>query len=163
MYCFSSSRMTSALCWCFGSFLLIDLVMMTSSTETQNAATEIFRENVIIPPRPEGSIHQRHHHRRKRDPKERIRSGQLRETHIVFHTQNERPELESLGPVRLEMDTGDKRWVRTARTFLGLDSRIPDEMNISQGAGISEKPTRHPAGHKVFGGHVIMDRNKGKR
>ncbi|KAI7794088.1 draxin [Triplophysa rosa] len=153
--------MTSALSWRFGSFLLIDLVMITSSTETgQNAAMDIFSENVIIPPRPEASIHQHHHHRRHRDHRERIKSGQLRETpHIVFHTQNERPELESLRPVRLEMEPGDKRRVMSARTFLGLETLIPEQMNISPGAEISEKPMRHPTGHKVFGGHVIMDRH----
>lgn len=149
--------MTSALCWCFGSFLLIDLVMMTSSTETaQNAAMDIFSENVIIPPRPEASIHHHNHHRRHKDHRERIRSGHLRETpHIVFHTQNERPELESLSPVRLEMDTGDERWVMSAKTFLGLETLIPEQMNISPGAEISEKPMRR--------GHIIMDhRDKGK-
>ncbi|XP_056589688.1 draxin isoform X2 [Triplophysa dalaica] len=159
------TRMTSALCWRFGSFLLIDLVMITSSTKTgQSAAMDIFSQNVIIPPRPEASIHQHHHHRRHRDHRERIRSGQLRETpHIVFHTQNERPELESLRPVRLEIEPGEKRWVMSARTFLGLETLIPEQINISPGAEIAKKPMRHPTGHKVLVGHVIMDgHDKGK-
>ncbi|KAK9954309.1 hypothetical protein ABG768_016389 [Culter alburnus] len=150
-----------ALCWYFGSFLLLDLMTMTTlSTEMgHNSAMEIFSDNVIIPPRPEASIHQHRHHRNHRGRKERMTAGRLRERpHItVFHTQNEGPDLEGLSPVRLEMEPGDKRRVMTTRkrTFRGFGSLTPEQLNISPGAGTPEMAMRHPTGHKVFGGHII--------
>lgn len=149
-----------ALWWCFGSFLLVDLVTMMSSTEMgHNSAMEIFSDNVIIPPSSEASIHQNRHHRKHRGRKDRMTAGRLRERPriTVFHTQNEGPDLEGLSPVRLEMEPGDKRRVMTTRkrTFKGFGSLIPEQMNISPGARTPEKAIRHPTGHKVFGGHII--------
>ncbi|XP_051518232.1 draxin-B-like [Myxocyprinus asiaticus] len=143
----------TSLYWYFCPFLLIDLVTMTLSTETaQNEAKEIFSDKAIIPPRPEASIHQHSHHRKHRGQKERMVAGQLRKRpHItVIHTQNEGPELEGLSPVRLEMEPKDKRRVMSLRkrTFMGFDSLIPEQMNISPGAEIPEKVMRHPTGHK---------------
>lgn len=149
-----------ALCWYFGSILLLDLGTMTLSTEMgHNSAMEIFSDNIIIPPMPEASMHQHSHHRKHRVCKERMTAGLLREMpHItVFHTQNEGPGLEGLSPVRLEIEPGDKRRVMSARkrTFKGFDSLIPEQMNISPGAGTPEKAMRHPTGRNVFGGHII--------
>nr|XP_055044677.1 draxin-B [Misgurnus anguillicaudatus] len=140
---------------CFGVFFFLNLVMMTSSTQTgQNAAMKMFSENVIIPP--ESSIHHHSHHWRHRDSREGMIAGRLTERpHIVSHTQNEHSELKSLSPVRLEMQPENKRWVMSARTFLGLKSSIPEQMNISPGAEISEKVMRHRPGGRVFG----MDRH----
>ncbi|XP_067303374.1 draxin-A isoform X2 [Pseudorasbora parva] len=149
-----------ALCWYFGSFLLLDFFIMTLSTQMgHNSAMEIFSDNVIIPPRPEASIHQHSHHTKHRGRKERVAADRLRERpHItVFHTQNEGPDLEGLSPVRLEIEPRDKRRVMTSRkrTFKGFDSLIPEQMNISPGAGTPEKAMRRPTGRKVFGGHII--------
>lgn len=155
---FSTLRMVAL--WYFGSILLLDLGTMTLSTEMgHNSAMEIFSDNVIIPPMPEASIHQHSPHRKHRGRKERMTAGLLREMpHItVFHTQNEGPDLEGLSPVRLEIEPGDKRRVMSARkrTFKGVDSLIPEQMNISPGARTLEKAMRHPTGRKVFGGHII--------
>ncbi|CAM4679817.1 unnamed protein product [Leuciscus chuanchicus] len=133
---------------------------MTLSTEMgHNSAMEIFSDNISIPPMPEASIHQHSHHRRHRGRKERMTAGLLREMpHItVFHTQNEGPGLEGLSPVRLEIEPGEKRRVMSARkrTFKGFDSLIPEQMNISPGAGTPVKAMRHPTGRNVFGGHII--------
>ncbi|XP_051947225.1 draxin-A-like [Xyrauchen texanus] len=143
----------TSLYWYFCPFLLIDLVTMTLSTETvQNVAIEIFSDKAIIPPRPEAYIHQHSHHRKYRGQKERMVVGQLRKRpHItVVHTQNEGPELEGLSPVRLEMEPKDKRRVMSLRkrTFMGVDSLIPEQMNSSPGAEIPEKVMRHPTGRK---------------
>ncbi|KAI2649772.1 Draxin [Labeo rohita] len=150
----------AAFCWYFGSFFLLDLVTMTLSTRTgHSSAMDIFSDNVIIPPRPEASIHQHSHHRKHKGRKERMTPGQLRERpHItVFHTQNEGPDLEGLSPVRLEMEPGDRRRVITPkkRTSMGVDSLIPEQMNISPGAGTLEKAIRRPTGRNMFGGHFI--------
>ncbi|XP_051516854.1 draxin-like [Myxocyprinus asiaticus] len=141
----------TAICWYFGPFLLLILVTMILSAETgQNAAIEIFSDNAVIPPRPEASIHQHSHHRKHRGHKERMIAGQLRKRpHItVIHTQNEGPELKGLSPVRLEMNQGDKRRVMslTKRIFMGFDSLIPEQMNISPGTEIPEKAMRHLTG-----------------
>ncbi|XP_026096672.1 draxin [Carassius auratus] len=154
-----------ALCWYFGSFLLLDLVTMTLSTETgQGSAMEVFRDNVIIPPRPEASKHQHSHHRKHRGLKERMTAGQLRERpHItVFHTQNEGPDLEGLSPVRLEMEPGDKRHVITPKksTYMGFESLIPEQINISPGAETPEKPMRRPTGRNMFRGHIVRTRDE---
>lgn len=152
-----------ALCWFFGSFLLLDLVTMTLSTETgHNSAMEVFRDNVIIPPKPEASIHQHSHHRKHRGHKERMTAGQLRERpHItMFYTQNEGPDLEGLSPVRLEMEP-DKRRIITPkkRTSMGFDSL----MNISPGAETPEKAMRRPTGRNMFGGHIVRTHDEGKK
>uniref|UniRef100_A0A673KAC9 Draxin-like n=1 Tax=Sinocyclocheilus rhinocerous TaxID=307959 RepID=A0A673KAC9_9TELE len=157
-----------ALCWYFSSFLLLDMVTMTLSTETgHSSAMEFFSDNVIITPRPEASIHQHSHHRKYRDRKERMTAGQLRERPriTVFHTQNEGPDLEGLSPVRLEMEPGDKRQVITPkkRTSMGFDSLIPEQMNISPGAETPEKAMRCPTGRNVFGGHIVRTHDEGKK
>uniref|UniRef100_A0A9R1SPM1 Dorsal inhibitory axon guidance protein b n=2 Tax=Cyprinus carpio TaxID=7962 RepID=A0A9R1SPM1_CYPCA len=148
-----------ALCWYFGSFLLLDLVTMTLSTETgHNSATEVFRDNVIIPPRPEASIHQHSHHRKHSGHKKRMTAGQLRERpHItVVHTQNEGPDLEGLSPVRLEMEPDRRRIITPKkRNSMRFDSLIPEQINISPGAETSEKAMRRPTGYNMFGGHIV--------
>ncbi|XP_051961283.1 draxin-like [Xyrauchen texanus] len=143
----------TAICWYFGPFLLLILVTMILSAETgQNAVIEFISDNAVIPPRPEASIHQHSHHRKHRGHKERMVTGQLRKRpHItVIHTQNVGPELKGLSPVHLEMNPGDKRQVMslTMRIFMGFDSLIPDQMNISPSNEIPEKAMSHLNGRK---------------
>ncbi|XP_065142750.1 draxin isoform X2 [Paramisgurnus dabryanus] len=141
--------MATALRWRLGLFLFLNSVIMTSG---QNADIEIFGENVIIPPSPKSSIHQHSHHWRHRDRREGMIAGRLtKRPHIVSHIQNEHPELKSLSPVHLEMEPENKRWVMSSRTFLGVDSLIPEQIHISPGAEISEKVMRHRTGGRVFG------------
>ncbi|XP_059383018.1 draxin-like [Carassius carassius] len=144
-----------ALCWYFGSFLLLDLVTMPLSTEAgHSSAMEVFRDNFIIPPRPEASIHQHSHHRKHRGHKERKTAGQLRERpHITaLQTQNEGPNL---SPVCLEMEPDKRRIITPNRNSMGFDSLIPEKMNISPGSETPEKAMRHPTGRNMFGGHFV--------
>lgn len=146
-------------CWYFALFLIFDLMTMTLGTNTHhNSPMEVFSENIIIPPKPEASIHHHTHQRTDRGRKERMTASQLRERPriAIFHTQNEGPDLEGLSPVRLEMEPADKRRVMTPRkkTFMGSGSLIQEKMNISPGAETPEKAMRRPTVRKVFGGHI---------
>ncbi|XP_072553469.1 uncharacterized protein draxinb [Salminus brasiliensis] len=158
--------MTSSF-WCFGLAVLLTMGIQTHAMEVKtkpfrntpsdqsgNPITHSNSEKLGLQRRPGG------HEEGMNDMR---LSGRPRLVRVVIQTQYDKPELEGLSPVRLEMDPGDKK--RRRRTsqrkkhFPELRFSTVKHKNVSPDSEITANSKSHQAGYRELERHRTKAQN----